>query len=127
MTIAKCVDHISFSVTDLERSRRFYGDVLGLVEIPRPDMGRLGGAWYQAGDSQVHLVARPEGVDVGTSPGGLNPLANHQAFGIDDYEKCLEFIESRGIEVLETSPERGQMWIRDPDGNVIELIAAGSR
>lgn len=125
--IAKSVDHISFSVTDLERSRRFYEDVLGLVEIPRPDMGRLAGAWYRAGDSQVHLVARPEGVDVGASPGGLNPLANHQAFGIDDYEKCLEFIESRGIDVLETSPEQGQMWIRDPDGNVIELIVSGSR
>jgi catechol 2,3-dioxygenase-like lactoylglutathione lyase family enzyme len=121
--IAKSVDHISFSVTDLERSRRFYEDVLGLVEILRPEMG-LAGAWYRAGDSQVHLVARPEGVDVGTSPGGLNPLANHQAFGIDDYEKCLEFIESRDIDVLKTSPERGQMWIRDPDGNVIELIAA---
>ena len=122
--IVVSVHHISFSVTDLERSRRFYEDVLGLVEISRPDLG-LPGVWYRAGDSEVHLLARPEGVDVGTSPGGLSPLANHQAFGVDDYEKCPEFIESGGIAVLKTSPEQGQMWIRDPDGNVIELIASG--
>lgn len=124
--IAKSVHHISFSVSDLERSRRFYAGVLGLAEIPRPDIG-VPGAWYRAGDSEVHLIARPAGADVGRAPGGLSPLANHQAFAVDDYQKCLEHLQARGIEVLTTSPERGQMWIRDPDGNVIELIAAERR
>lgn len=120
--IAKSVHHISFSVSDLERSRRFYEDVLGLEEIPRPDLG-IPGAWYGAGNSEVHLIARPDGVDVGKGPASLSPLANHQAFAVEDYAKCLEFLESREVEVLRTSPERGQMWVRDPDGNVIELIA----
>jgi len=125
--IAKNVHHISFSVSDLERSQRFYEDVLGLVEIPRPDLG-LPGAWYGAGNSEVHLIARPKGVDVGKGPASLSPLANHQAFAIDDYAGCLAFLESRDVEVMSTNPERGQMWIQDPDGNVIELIApaAGS-
>ena len=125
--IAKSVHHISFSVSDLERSQRFYEDVLGLVEIPRPDLG-LPGAWYRAGNSEVHLIARPDGVDVGKGPPSLSPLANHQAFAVDDYTGCLEFLESRSVEVMRTSPERGQMWVQDPDGNVIELIApaAGS-
>jgi glyoxylase I family protein len=122
--IAKSVHHVSFSVADLPRSRRFYEDVLGLVEIPRPDLG-LPGVWYRAGESEVHLIARPEGVDVGSAPSAINPLANHQAFAIEDYEKCLERLRARGVEVLPTSPAQGQMWIRDPDGNVIELIAAG--
>jgi glyoxylase I family protein len=125
--IAKSVHHISFSVSDLERSRRFYEDVLGLAEIARPDLG-LPGAWYRAGDSEVHLIARPPGADVGTGPASVSPLANHQAFAIEDYASCLEQLEARGLQVLPTSPERGQMWIQDPDGNVIELIApaAGS-
>lgn len=125
--IAKTVHHISFSVSDLERSQRFYEDILGLAKIPRPDLG-LPGAWYGAGSSEVHLIARPDGVDVGTGPPSLSPLANHQAFAIEDYAECLQFLESRGVEVLSTSSERGQMWIRDPDGNIIELIApvAGS-
>jgi glyoxylase I family protein len=125
--MAKSVHHISFSVSDLGRSQRFYEDVLGLVEIARPDLG-LPGAWYRAGNSEVHLIARPEGVDVGKGPASLSPLANHQAFAVDNYDRCLEFLQSRDVEVMSHSRERGQMWIQDPDGNVIELIApaAGS-
>jgi len=119
--IVGSVDHISFSVTDLERSKRFYEDVLGLRAIPRPDVG-LPGIWYGAGNCEVHLIQRPQGVEVGQPPPSLSPLANHQAFAIDDYAKTLDFLKERGLEVLSTSPENGQMWITDPDGHVIELI-----
>ena len=119
--IAQRVHHVSFAVSDLARSRRFYEDVLGLTEIPRPDFG-LAGVWYSAGENEVHLIATPEGNDVGRPPGSLTPLANHQAFAIDDYDKVLRMLEERGVEVMQTSPEAGQLWIRDPDGNVIELI-----
>ena len=122
--ISAKVHHLSYSVRHLERSRRFYQDVLGFEEIERPDLG-LPGAWYRAGDVEVHLIAAPEGADVGKPPAALTPLANHQAFAIEDYGKTLQWLEARGVEVLGTSPERGQMWIRDPDGNVIELIVPG--
>jgi catechol 2,3-dioxygenase-like lactoylglutathione lyase family enzyme len=120
------VHHVSFSVGDLARARRFYGEVLGLAEIERPDLG-LPGVWYRAGASEVHLIARPAGADVGSPPRGLSPLANHQAFGIEDYGRTLAWLRSQGVEVLETSPENGQMWVRDPDGNVLELIAPRAR
>ena len=70
----------------------------------------------------MHLIGRVEGVDVGQTPEKVNPLANHQAFAIADYEETLERLEQRQIEVLKTNPSAGQMWIADPDGNVIELI-----
>ena len=75
----------------------------------------------------MHLIQKPAGADVGRPPAALTPLANHQAFAIEDYGKTLEALRQRGVEVLETRPEVGQMWIRDPDGNVIELIAAAAR
>jgi hypothetical protein len=84
----------------------------------------IGGVWYGAGDCQVHLIATPKGADVGTAPKGITPLANHSAFAIDDYAKTLARLKARGAAVLETDARRGQMWVRDPDGNVLELIVS---
>lgn len=120
--IAKHVHHISFAVTDLARSQAFYGDVLGLEPIERPDLG-LPGAWYRAGATEIHLIQTPEGVDAGRPPDKLSPIANHQAFAIEDYRAAAEALRGHGLELVETGPERGQMWVADPDGYVIELIA----
>ena len=120
--LAKSVHHISFAVSDLDRARDFYEEILGLEVIPRPEIG-LPGTWYRAGNAEVHLIQTPEGADVGTRPARLSPLANHNAFSIDDYGRTLDFLKSKSVEVMETKPELGQMWIRDPDGNIIELIA----
>jgi catechol 2,3-dioxygenase-like lactoylglutathione lyase family enzyme len=118
--------HVSFSVADLERSKRFYEDVLELEPIPRPELG-IAGAWYRAGDVQVHLIARPGGAAAAPPAGGISPIANHTAFAIEDYAKTLEQLRARGAEILEIHPGVGpQMWIRDPDGNVIELFAVGN-
>ena len=119
--LAKHIHHVSFAVRDLEASREFYESVLGLQPVDRPDIG-LPGAWYAAGSGQIHLIAAPEGADLGTPVGALTPLANHSAFAIESYEEALVFLKERGAEIFETKPEIGQLWIRDPDGNVIELI-----
>jgi len=102
---------------------RFYGDLLGLVPIERPELG-FPGAWYRAGACEVHLIVPFEGADLGSAPSQINPFAVHTAFAIDDYARVLERLKAAGIAVLETSPEMGQMWVQDPDGNVIELIAS---
>jgi len=121
--ITAAVHHISYAVSDLERSQRFYGETLGLDPIERPDLG-LPGAWYSVGNAEVHLILTPAGADVGTRPASLTPLANHNAFAVSDYQETVEHFKNAKIEVLETSPDRGQLWIRDPDGNVLEFISA---
>jgi len=121
MTIRVSAHHMSFPVRDLARSRRFYEDVLGLRAIPRPDLGSLAGIWYGAGACEVHLIETPPGVDVGSPPPALNPLARHSAFAIEDYDETLSHLQSMGLEVFE-SPRAGQMWVCDPDGHIIELI-----
>jgi glyoxylase I family protein len=124
MPIVLAAHHTSFPVRDVERSRAFYGGVLGLVEKPRPPQlaAMFPGAWYQAGACEVHLIQYPESMDVGMPPPALNPMARHAAFAIADYEAVLAELKARGITVLETNAEIGQMWVRDPDGHIIELI-----
>lgn len=121
--IRKELDHVSLSVSDFERARHFYEEVLGLEQDDRrPDFGIPGG-WYKVGGSQIHLIQRPESVDVGSRPSKLNPIAPHLALRIDDYNETLTYLKESGLEVFETTPEIGQMWIRDLDNNIIELAA----
>jgi glyoxylase I family protein len=124
--LARGVHHVSFAVSDLARARRFYEGVLELETIPRPELG-LPGIWYRAGASEVHLIATPPDANVGSAPERLTPLANHSAFAIDDYAATLAHLKARQVEVLETNADRGQLWVRDPDGNVLELIVAAAR
>jgi glyoxylase I family protein len=118
--------HFSICAADIEDARGFYGGILGLAEIERPDFG-FPGAWYQAGDVQLHIIVAPEGVDVGRRPPQLTPIAGHIAFEIDDYEKAKAHLEGAGVEVLGLGAKVGQMFVRDPDGNVVELIQPGGQ
>jgi catechol 2,3-dioxygenase-like lactoylglutathione lyase family enzyme len=120
--IARALSHVSFPVRDLERSLRFYRDVLGLVPVPRPDFG-FPGAWLAAGDAQVHLIEVTDDVPVGAPPPTLNPLAGHTAFAVTDYAAAVAALEAAGLEILPTNAEMGQLWVKDPDGHVIELIS----
>lgn len=122
MELRATAHHTSFAVKDLQRARFFYEEVLGLTPKARPDLG-VPGIWYQAGACEVHLIESFPGIDLGTPPPTINPMARHEAFAVPDYEQALSILKAHGLEVLETSPAQGQMWIRDPDGNIIELIA----
>lgn len=120
------LNHVSFPVRDLERALVFYRDLLGLEPMPRPSFP-FAGAWLRAGDAQVHLIVPFEGMELGLPPPTLNPLAGHVAFSIDDYDAVLTTLRARGLEVLEAGRESGQMWVRDPDGHLIELLVAPER
>ena len=119
------LNHVSFPVRDLERSVRFYEDVLGLVPIPRPNLP-FPGAWLGGNGIQVHLIVPPDGAPLGNPPPSFNPLAGHVAFAIADYDAVVRALHAAGVETLEAGSEIGQLWVRDPDGHLIELIQMGA-
>lgn len=120
--VAEDLHHVSLSVTDLDRAKRFYSDVLGLNEVPRPAFD-FPGAWYVVGDRQLHLI-------VHTTPRTLRGTTEidgrdgHFAMRVEDYDAALEHLRAHGVEVRErpTNPTPwAQLYVTDPDGNVIEL------
>lgn len=121
--IACGMSHVSFPVRDLARALAFYRDVLGFTEVARPDLG-VPGAWLRAGDAEVHLIAGGLGLSPDAPRPVLSPAAHHVAFRIDSYQAAAERLRAHDLEVIETGPTMGQMWVQDPDGNVIELISA---
>lgn len=53
------VNHIGLVISDLEKARYFYSDILGLHETPRPDFF-IKGIWYDLGSFQLHLMLYEE-------------------------------------------------------------------
>ena len=77
MITIKRLDHIQICIpTGKENeARRFYTDLLGLKEIPKPEsLLANGGLWYQAGDIQLHIGVENE----------VAPSKRHPAFEITD-------------------------------------------
>jgi catechol 2,3-dioxygenase-like lactoylglutathione lyase family enzyme len=114
--------HVSVTVTDLDRAKRFYGGVLGLREIERPAFG-FPGAWYELGDGHLHLIVHPPTRTLrGTTD--IDIRDGHFAVRVDDYQATVEHLRAHGVEVLEW-PRNVTPWLQiyvtDPDGNVIEL------
>lgn len=112
--------HTAVTVRDFERSIPFYEGILGLERDERPDFG-LGGAWYRIGGAQLHVIEAPEGLDVGTKPEKLTPVAGHVAVRVDDFDAAKVHFAEHGVEIFELGPDGDQFWVRDPDGNIIEI------
>jgi catechol 2,3-dioxygenase-like lactoylglutathione lyase family enzyme len=125
--------HVALPCTDLERSRRFYQEVLGLTEIPRPALP-VTGAWFRVGGSQeLHLVVGDAQATF-RSRKGMDTNDIHFAVRVKDYREALEALEAKGYREdlnpddpmgIRTSMRVGypQIYILDPDRNIIEINA----
>ncbi|MBM7551563.1 VOC family protein [Thalassobacillus pellis] len=115
--------HVSLSVTDLEKSKEFYGEVLGFQEIDRPDFD-FPGAWYQIGDKQqLHLIVYPHSETIRKSD-QLESKESHFAIRVKSYDQTLEHLKNRGIKVDEKPNSRSgfaQIFCQDPDNHLIEF------
>jgi catechol 2,3-dioxygenase-like lactoylglutathione lyase family enzyme len=110
------IDHCSVLITDLARARWFYGDVLGLKEIAKPKTFDFVALWFSLSDDQtLHLLQKPH-------PDTISP--RHFALRVPDARAAREHFRSCGVEIQETGPipHCDRFFVRDPDGNRIELI-----
>ena len=116
--------HASICVTDVTRARAFWVDLLGLEVDPARPAFPFDGLWLNVGSGQIHLIQAPADADVGTRPAGLTPIAPHVALAVDDLAATRAELEAAGIEILGVAAASEQLWVRDPDGNVVELTSA---
>jgi catechol 2,3-dioxygenase-like lactoylglutathione lyase family enzyme len=109
------LDHVSVLITDVERSRQFYGGLLGLKEIARPRTFDFMVVWYDLGGQHLHLLLKDQADTI--SP-------RHFALRVADAAAARTYFRERDVATQETTliPGADRFFIRDPDGNRIEVI-----
>ena len=109
------IDHCSVIITNVERSRRFYRDILGLREINKPRTFDFIVLWFDLGDQHLHLLLK----DI---PDAISP--RHVALRVANAREAREHFHRHDVPTLETTPIPGadRFFIADPDGNRIEII-----
>ncbi len=124
----KTIDHVTLVVADLQKSRQFYVELLGMDEVPRPNFG-FPGLWFQAGKTLIHLnIAGPEAGSAGIKYGASKiTRALHIAFQVDDAEAAAKTLRERGVEIIVGPRHRPdgaiQLYVLDPDGHQIEITS----
>ena len=136
--MAITINHFSIRTTDLEASRRFYADVLGLTVGPRPAFP-FPGLWMYRGDhgdvanAVVHIIGTDRTEEAGlddylgerdeTKLRGTGSI-DHVAFFADGLSTMLAHLQASGVEFRQrTVPSIGlhQLFLDDPNGCMIEL------
>ncbi len=138
---ARSFSHVGITVSNFNRSVRFYSDVFGCplvgvadtppervraffgVDAPQPTckIGAIrvpGGAMVEIFEFQP----QQQGVDVPWNRAGMT----HLAFDVRDTQKWYDYLVSKGVEIV-SRPERSPrghtfFFVKDPDGNLIELM-----
>jgi catechol 2,3-dioxygenase-like lactoylglutathione lyase family enzyme len=123
------IDHVVFRVRDVDRSLAFYCGMLGCEVERRVDA--LGLIQLRAGSSLIDLVdvEGPLGRAGGPPPSGEGGNVDHVALRVEpfDEETLREHLLRHGVEPGDVASRYGaegtgpSMYVRDPDGNVIEL------
>lgn len=124
--------HVALYVSDLDATRHFYRDVLGMTEIDRPADFTFPGAYFRLGTAEIHVV-------VETEPGRTERLrpqwsteelrtgyTSHFALGLRDLQPTLARVASNGAPIAGGPRIRAdhveQWYLTDPDGYVVELL-----
>lgn len=120
------LDHVAVNVKDLERSLKFYTEVLGLKVSEREHQKPGIEYFLDCGTSLVGLIQ-------GDFRGPVHPFqhegigANHFSFRVEtkDFDAAVAELKKAGVEVT-FSKKRDKSWscyFLDPDGNKLEITA----
>ena len=117
------IHHVNVTVPNSleDAAKHFYGVVMGLEEVPKPEDSRgRGGAWYQLGPMQLHLSIE--------APFGENCISKrHVCYTVSDLAQAEERFRNAGVEIIPDdlpTPGWSRFYVRDPGGNRLEIAQA---
>jgi catechol 2,3-dioxygenase-like lactoylglutathione lyase family enzyme len=113
----KRLDHVQICIPRgrENEARHFYSNIIGLMEIPKPEaLVPNGGLWYQIADIELHIGMENE----------TNKSKRHPAFEVSDLEEARTHLLRHGVLLREDTPIHGRKRLSffDPFNNRIELL-----
>jgi len=122
------IHHVNVTVPKAveENAKHFYGVVMGLQEVPKPEESRArGGAWYQVGPLQLHLS-----IENGEDDRGEGCISKrHVCYTVADLAQAEKKFRDAGVEILPDdipTPGWSRFYVRDPGGNRLEIAQSVS-
>jgi catechol 2,3-dioxygenase-like lactoylglutathione lyase family enzyme len=114
------IDHVQLAAPRgcESAARAFYGGLLGLAELPKPEaLAARGGCWFRAGSQQLHV-----GVEEPFAPA----RKAHPGLIADDLEALAERLHAAGHDVAfdDAIPGAKRIHVADPFGNRLEIRQA---
>ena len=112
------IDHVQLAAPPgcEPQARWFFGEVLGMQELEKPEeLARRGGCWFAAGDQQLHI-----GVENGFQPA----KKAHPAFRVRYLISLKTRLNAYKIAFREdeSKPEVKRIFVEDPWGNRLEFV-----
>lgn len=112
------IDHVQLAApknTENE-ARKFFVDILGMVEIPKPsNLSKRGGVWFQVGTHQLHIGVQDD----------FTPAKKaHPAFHVNNLDALRKRLVEHGIKFKEDELLEGanRFYVDDPFGNRMEFL-----
>ncbi|MHA7819878.1 MAG: VOC family protein [Erythrobacter sp.] len=111
------LDHIQIAIPagGEDRARRFYGDLLGMHEVPKPANLSPSGCWFERGGVSLHIGVDPD----------FRPASKaHPALLVDDLDGLRKALEAAGYETRDDKPVDGyrRFFSHDPFDNRVEFM-----
>jgi catechol 2,3-dioxygenase-like lactoylglutathione lyase family enzyme len=97
-------------------ARAFYGELLGLREVPKPEkLAPRGGVWFQVGAQQLHI---------GVEDDFRAARKAHPAYAVDDLDAMAQRLSEAEVTIKwdDAIPGVRRFYINDPWGNRLEML-----
>lgn len=117
MVFLDAIDHVQLAMPPggEEQAAWFYGEVLGVPEVPKPPhLAIRGGRWFEQGVVRIHLGVQEDFVPATKA---------HPAFAVSDLDRLEASMEAHGVDVRREIDADGavQLYVSDPFGNRLEF------
>jgi catechol 2,3-dioxygenase-like lactoylglutathione lyase family enzyme len=114
------IDHVQLAAPEgcETEARRFFGELLGWTEIPKPEnLRQRGGVWFQCGTHQVHI---------GVQKNFVPATKAHPAFCVQNIDALREYLLHNNVRLIDDDARADEdvkrFYLTDPFGNRLEFL-----